>query len=375
MSANYQNGARIGSVESEPAPKSRNADVVCGVFDRVAHVLSLDGSAEPSNYMAMVEHMEEAGDVSKRCWKCKGDGFIVPDKREHDRNEAKIKELTTAQDRIRWERAQLLNDKVSESHETVMSLTRECDELSGKIHSLRFKIQSSTVCPECDGIGCLESHRGRHPVEWFVSTQCYHCRGSGSFPEKNLEFRNPGQLQDLCEICGAEGPWSEDEPWRGQGFTVPITARPTGGHAGGYRWSGGSATDSAEVVPLATHDQEQSAVEFGKALRLVSAIKADDAALGAAVEAYCGPDGQKWAGHGYGRVFALWPLTRAGRALIEQAKWEFKLPVCERIAVERTNEAKSQDPTGKRRALIRQADEQARMMRRAVEAKLSELQL
>jgi hypothetical protein len=332
------------------------------VFARVAHVLARDGCIEPSNYMAMVEHMEAGGDVSKRCWKCRGDGFVVPNKREQDRNEAKLKELATAQERSRWERATLLKDKVSESHETVVSLTREIDGLSIRIRDLRYKIQLSAVCPECDGIGCLESHRGRRPVEWFVGTQCYHCRASG---EKRNEDR-----QDICPVCSEDGERSESSPWLGPGFTVPITARPTGGHAGGYRWSGGSSTDSAEVVPLANYDQEESAVQFGKALRLVSSLKAQDAAIGAAVEAYCGPDGQKWAGHRYGRMFALWPLTTAGRMLIDGASWEFKIPPCERIAVERTNEAKQADPTGRRRALIRRADEQARVLRGAVEAKI-----
>lgn len=326
-----------------------------GVQDRLSRVLEHDSSPLESNYETMCEGIVAVDLVSRVCRRCRGSGFRLLTKRERQKYEDRLADIADQLAR-------------TESDEHAVKLKRAAE-------NAREKLAESSVCDKCSGIGRLEMPQGHVSVDWWVTTRCRRCGGSGDIDSEETE--------DLCDRCAAEDERSESQPWAGPGFTVPFTARPSPGSGGGGSWSGRSATDAPyeampAVVVRARDDieVEVEAVQYGRVLRWVEELREHEPGLAAAVEAFCGDDGAKWAGHPWGRVFALWPLTSAGTALIRDVRGhQWLLRPCDRIASERIAESKSPDSTGRRRALMRQADSQARALRAEVEAWIASVPL
>jgi hypothetical protein len=84
-----------------------------------------------------------------------------------------------------------------------------------------------------------------------------------------------------------------------------------------------------------------------------------------------GPEGDTYSGHTWGRRFALWPLTEAGRRLADESRgtstkrapYERLLELC---AVEHAEAVQADRVDPRRSSLVRRADADARALERRV---------
>jgi len=156
---------------------------------------------------------------------------------------------------------------------------------------------------------------------------------------------------------------------------MPITVRDTGSSKKGKPPPLEGGDDDVDVSRGASWLDEEAILEHGRTGRIVHAIKQHSPELAYAIEVYHSADGDRWGGHKWGREFALWPLTEAGRQIAKQAAnrslkgFEHLMAPLDLIATERAAEARSGAPNRARQALLRKADAQAKiLLRRMSEA-------
>jgi len=210
---------------------------------------------------------------------------------------------------------------------------------------------SSTTCVKCDGAGILDNGGVR------LEDKCTSCRGSGLHPRKD------GESQKWCLTCDGKGrvpPYEEDVE---HGGWCPL-CRGTGSGSVERRAQRrprcrlcrpepfvtftDDATGETIKAPLATawvprhccpnclgtgdepigakpiqKDAEGGGVlgddaaltRFAITSRRADAVKAISPSLHAALEAFYGDVGHRWASSPFGRMFALFHLTPAGKTL------------------------------------------------------------
>lgn len=103
-----------------------------------------------------------------------------------------------------------------------------------------------------------------------------------------------------CPSCEGTG-YRSSPMGRGQ----PPTARPTG----------------SSKTPWRNHDERLSSLlGYGMASRVLRTVERQSSEYPAALIAYFGSVGERWASSKYGRAFAVYPLTRSGEKLLARTR-------------------------------------------------------
>lgn len=310
------------------AEKRGAARVVGGIGDRVAYYLKnmAPDRVLTSNFMAMCESLEDLESV--RCRACRGSG---------------ARELSDAE--IQRRERQIAKTKHPVERETI-----------------RYNLARESECKKCSGTGHRPASKHRHEEidSTWTTVRCERCRGCGEVMNEDLE--------DVCQRC------------KGDMCVVPITVRKGGSSKKGRLPPGATAMTDSDGNPSpggvwsseqiegaeirSVHfDEEQ--VQFRGLLDKVRAASPEAAT---ALDAYHGSDGDTFASHKWGRLFALWPHTQAGARLAQDAAAKgirgsgFLMRKLDLIASERNAEEVAEVPNMRRRALIGRADKQARGM-------------
>lgn len=290
----------------------------------VAHVLSVGGSPYPTNYGAMTHVLDVERLAYKTCGVCDGMGAKPVDPQELELRQYKL---------ATFDRDIAATD--SDQHaERLKRARREYMETW----------LAESVCPACEGTGHVE-HKSKISVDLFATQRCFRCSGVGHIERRGACFR--------CLHCDGRGYW-----W-------PVNAKPTRGRKPGNSWSGRSATDDAGYsvagVTGAIHaPDEQCFVEFGRVLRILGSI---ESARRAAIVAYFGPEGARWATHSWSRLFVLWPHTASGQQIYEgRSNDDWLLSAIDYLERVRVQAFATKIPDFRMRVLLRQADSEARTL-------------
>lgn len=212
---------------------------------------------------------------------------------------------------------------------------------------------TSTVCDKCDGSGALEKkgirledrcptckgerwrpHKKGEPQQWCstcdgqgvvppyeVETDwgwCTSCRGTGAGCVEKQAKRRP-----RCRLCRPE-PTVRDEQ-TGELLRVSYAWVPR--HACWGCFGTGDEPLSAQPVQVADTGgsgvlaNDSALTTFAITSRRADKVKRRSPALHAALAAFYGDTGARWALTEFGRLFSLYYLTRAGQRLVA---WETK---------------------------------------------------
>lgn len=349
------------SQESDRPPPDR--DDGAAADRRLAAELAREREAgsDPSNWEASCEAAFRERQFSRPCPACDGTG---------------AKELTKSQARYYARKLERVGEEERENlrrdlrHDSTCQICQGtgfrppperranvqrtwCEDCSGT-----GSRRDGGTCRRCRGLGsiCLGVPRAGYFGARCVTAHCPRCRGSGEVPDEDVE--------DVCQLC------------RGEGFTVPITARPTGSSRHGF----GPDVGAAPADPSSSAGKVLDPEEIGGDEGIVGAFErlswqAPD--LAAALRDYRGPIGNRWGhGHPWGRAFSLWPHTASGRQLIQGAAERLQAVLVARpvdlLALIRDEEELAKVPDIRRRALISRADREARQLLERARTALAE---
>jgi hypothetical protein len=395
--------------------------------ERIARHLA--GDAAPSNFEAMVRVLSaDPSNGAEDCDDCGGLGHrrlarhVIE---EHDQKlEQRLLQLELRQRELAAARAEAHRPRGNDELEEKLrqNALREVDDIEKKILVLRRNIEDDeralnkrSVCRTCRGT--CRSHRRRgqgqqRPDSIFNTVTCPSCRGK----DRRNQRRGPdgealyprltdvhygsssGELRmrgnrtapdgvtivsdprdDAAAERGDQCPSCKDErSGMGTGYLMPVTVRPS------------LRTSNVEEEPQGVQDlpdgfpsddfDERSAggapVEEDWAASFLDELRAEDPRLAAAAAVYWGEHGDEWAKHTWGRRFALWPFLDDGRRLAEEAagcperpSYDELLALC---AVERSADVQAplNDGRPRRRARVRGADAQARLLEARIERAL-----
>lgn len=232
---------------------------------------------------------------------------------------------------------------------------------------------TSTVCDNCDGQGTVEKGGTRledrcptcdgsryqprktdpnaKPLEWCntcggmgrvppyeVETTwgwCTSCRGTGAGCVEKQAKRRP-----RCRLCRPE-PYAKDEA-TGERFALSYAWVPRHACWGCF----GTGDEPLSAQPVQPADSGGSGVlandaaltTFAITSRRADKVKARSPALHAALAAFYGDTGARWALTDFGRLFSLYHLTPAGQRLVI---WETKERARERKEKRKAEKAKA----------------------------------
>jgi hypothetical protein len=239
-----------------------------------------------SNFALMCERAEQLSYTAEPCKPCNGEGFRLME----------VDELA------RWERR--IRDEADPDRRS----------------DLRTLLARESTCTVCHGVGSTPTRRN----DWLLgidsmwtTVRCSRCRATGVDLGRSAAARLI--LGDGCERCrrrNDDGQPADDGP--GNGYTVPITVRSTGSSKGGKppKREPGGDIDYA----VTNWVDEDAMIERGRVGREIDAIRRRNPTVGNAMDDYYGVQGDKWGGHKWGRSFAVWHHTDAGKRLAEIGK-------------------------------------------------------
>ena len=283
-----------------------------------------------SNYSAMCEAALGQGDLRRECRRCHGLGFII-----------------------------LEQARLAEFAERIAAETRTEER---RHH--RHRLSRATQCKACRGAGYIpqRTKTAKRLDSMATTVLCWRCRGSVKRHGSKLWGTSCGETipptdasaeaGDVCPGC------------LGEAYVVPITARPS------LRTADFLGANEEEMMV----DLDEQAADGDATARVMEWIAARDHDAATAIRILASEHGERWAGHRWGRSFALWPLSDAGALLADESKAQSDEP--ERYArqldlcrLEREAHALGGGPSPRRQALIHEADTQARRReRRAIVA-------
>lgn len=262
-----------------------------------------------------------------------------------------------------------------ELREWAKKLAAETDHRA--ILQVRQTLEREGTCTVCSGSGYTTQRRAdrasaMHPM--FTTVRCGRCRGCGETLQPSDTSAERG---DTCLGCG------------GATYIVPVTVKEKGSTKHGKapqreRNDDGEYDEPAGDIGGAWFDEDELR-ERGRISRQLETLGQQDPTLTAALGSFMGAEGDKWRHHAWGRVFALWPHTEAGRLLAREsaersrAGHGFLLAPLDLLASERDAEARAGAPArdpwrDRRRALLGQADKQARQLMIRVRAVIEQLE-
>jgi hypothetical protein len=280
----------------------------------------------------MCSEIEAGGYGSEKCSACGGMGFRALEEKELREHAEKIR----------------------------------CSENPMKQRDLRQRLSKKSECPRCYGTGYVpEKARVTEPDSVWTTIRCNKCRGHSRVPYPRrytwLTLDVVHRLMDWAEIdeCGECG---------ANGYLVPITVRDTGSSRKGRMPRGATdTTDDSTVASVAT-EAFDPADWIGVNPESFERLEDADPVSAAVLGAYHGPDGDRFALHRWGRAFAVWPMTRAGKMLYESeaassaARSGYLVREIDLLTNARNDEETARLPNHRRRALITAADRQARSL-------------
>lgn len=210
---------------------------------------------------------------------------------------------------------------------------------------------ASTVCGRCDGGGILEDGGirledkckgcggdGRHPRKAGESQiWCLTCDGKGRVLPYELEVEHGG----WCPACRGTGSgsverramrrtrcgWCRPDPWvtatderTGDSIKLALVTAWVPRHCCPNCLGTGDEPITVRQVQKADEaggviGNDAALTRFAITSRRADAVKAISPALHAALEAFYGDVGHRWAQSSFGRMFALFHLTPAGKTL------------------------------------------------------------
>ena len=243
---------------------------------------------------------------------------------------------------------------------------------------LRETLMREGSCTVCRGSGATTQRRAdrAHAMDAMFSTvRCGRCRGCGEVLIPSDESAERG---DTCLGCG------------GLTYIVPVTVKEKGSSKHGKaphreRTDDGDYDEPAGDIGGSWFDEDELR-ERGRVSRRLEAIGQAEPALTVALGHYYGADGDKWRHHRWGRVFALWQDTQAGKRLAQGSAERsrqghgFLLAPLDLIASERDAEGKAEAPgrhnhwRDLRRALLAQADREARELQARLRRVIEEIE-
>jgi hypothetical protein len=299
--------------------------------NRIARYLSEPGSS--SNYLTMCEVSLSVTHTSVRCRACEGLGF---------------RDLSKDELALRMQR-----------------IAREDD--AQKRAELRDQLGHETTCRACRGSGYTTQKRAdiAHAMDsMFTTVRCGRCKGCGEAMPPTDAGAERG---DVCLKCV------------GETCLVPVTVKPKGSSKSGKAPRREAEDDELEAMPSRSVDEE-ALVERGLVARQLDALRHSDPLAAAAVESYFGLEGDRWGQHKWGRLFALWQHTSAGKQLSKEsaersrAGHGYLLAPLDLIAAERDAELRASVRSARRRALLARADVDARHLLRRMQAAIASLE-
>lgn len=299
---------------------------------------------EPSNFEAMTEAAFRERQFSKPCKVCKGVGARDLGKRRLASYERRLKAAGSSVER------QNIRQKLREE-----SHCRACDGTGRREPPDRRNGLQRTWCEDCRGTGerfgeecerCLGlGHVCLGKSAWWVTCRCPRCKGARVVVRGGEERR--------CELC------------RGKGSTIPLTAFPHGSSKNGFGPDVGAApTDSRTAAGKVLDPVAERDVGI---LEAFDGLRARDERLARILAIYRGALGNRWGhGHPYGRAFAVWPETDAGKLLMAEAperlRREHGAHPLELLAVIRDREERARVPNMRARRLLTVVDSEARKL-------------
>jgi hypothetical protein len=313
-----------------------------------------------SNFGAMTDRLALMAHRSVRCRLCK--------------ETPGVRELPPEEMKQRWLRVHRLEEAISAARRALNS--ERTRKLLEDREALGKELCAETECPACKGTGYTKptrAHRAHAGDGMFTTARCSKCWGCGepvgevvavqsSIGERKtyyfaslLPTDATAERGDRCQGCG------------GATYTVPITVRETGsskhGKAPSRDLSGGDDGTSGEAAPSWVDEDELA--ERGRVSRVLDELRRQDPTVALAIEAFNGPEGDRWGAHRWGRGFTLWQFTGAGRRLATEAAERSRrghghlVSPLDLLATERETEQRGSAPDHHRRALLDQANRQA----------------
>jgi hypothetical protein len=304
--------------------------------ERIARHLATDGTV--SNFEAVCDRIERRrGAPQIECPDCDGLGFMPLSTQDLKAFSRRIAEKQEAG--ANWE-----------------TIDRE-----------RRRLNRESMCPKCRGT-CYVRNTGQGdelpPDTMFTTIACPDCRG-------RMKTKQGGTLRGAS--CGEKFPPTDASAEHGDAcpkclgdaYIVKHVARPKTKSGEIYKYA-----EEYEEFPMRLGQKAAASPENPAAV--VAEIEQEDPVLAAATMALLGPTGDEWALHQWGRRFALWPLTDAGRQLIAEHPTDgLELDAYQRslrAAQEaRLSEVQAERGNPRRRALLGLADSQARQLEQRVE--------
>lgn len=225
-----------------------------------------------------------------------------------------------------------------------------------RAESLRERLHDESQCRKCCGTGYRETKVKREAFDsTWTTARCERCKGCGEVPNEDAEDVCPRCLGDMCVVPATVKRTGSSKKGRlppGSTSMTDSDMRPTPGGV----WS-------SEVIEKLPEFDEEELDELVQTARIAKRI---DPAIMSAVQAWEGPDGVKWAPTKWGRIFALWPFTEAGKQVFRdaapnsrQGSGFLRRPI-DVIAEIRESESRAEIQSIRYASLFRQADWQAR---------------
>jgi hypothetical protein len=325
----------------------KQADSLRGSSLAASHAASLiehiarDADRSASNYDAMIERIARAGQASKPCGSCRGKGYRAVPKVTLERYARKIGRSPdpNARERLRGElralsqcqKCQGTGARASESRATMCDA---CDATGRRTNG--------STCKACRGLGVL--FLGDFD-DFSTTARCARCHGSAEvFDEEE---------QDVCPVC------------RGASYTIPTTVKEKGSSKKGKVPHG---TESADDQQTGGASGKAIGEDLDEAVVLEGKIERENPRAIEALKLYHGPVGDRWGAQRWGRLFALWPVTAAGRRVLADAAKNIPMgggllrDPHEFLSELREAEDKNETPNAPLRAQFGQADREARAL-------------
>lgn len=416
-------------VEIKTQPAARRASRADERREALARYVATRGDDTPSNFEAMVRVLERDPNAgADPCPDCDGLGFrpLSPELvAEYDQ---KLENRLIEIERLRRNLAEYEADAFkprnlldADDEKLRKNAVRDADDTRAeliKIHdnmdeARRERVKRS-ICRTCHGSAKSERRRreGRQgrPDSMFSTVSCPGCLGVDARKHSLLQTRHYGSSSGGAFIHGNRIVVDPKDPnvyevvsdhrddaaaergdtckrCHGAAYLEPITCRPT-------RRAGDVEEDlelqQVRTVRLDGHTEElregeldhYPAHDFAPAAGTgdpagdwLEEVAAEDLELAAAIAVLVGEHGDKFAKTPWGRRFALWPLTSAGKRLAMTSKLQAAGDGYERVlklcALERQAARKGATASPLRAILIAQADQQARLIEARAEARLA----
>lgn len=307
------------------------------LIERAADFISGQGATARlggSNYGTMCEVAANLACSSVRCGRCDGFGFLGVDR----------------------ETLEMRGRQMADEHN------------ADKREALRIKWNKDSTCPSCRGTGCLNGTMVPSLMDTtFTTVACPGCSATGK-----LQLTRRGHhVKRLAALIGVD--LDTCARCHGAGYLIPVTVKETGSSAHGKHPPGSvDVNDDTSIAPVRVDSldpgsvgdwaDDEALIELAQMSRLIGRLRESDPTSAVVLDLYYGIDGDRYGAHKWGRLFAVWPLTHAGKQIVAETgrASSVRLRPIERLANERNRSELLTVPDLRLRSLLGRADREAR---------------